>query len=136
MSWLENDVFIEFKLNAYLDAVYIPDEQARLDMYKKIAAVTTQEEASDVYDELVDRYGDIPPAASNLIEIALVKQMAGTCGFHMVKQKDDMVLLYYRENAGLPLSLLSRVIQEEKGKLMFSPETPIFSKGERSSSDA
>ncbi len=114
------EVFIEFKLDAFLDAGYIPDEKARLDMYKTIAAVDSAEDASDVYDELIDRYGNIPEPAANLIEVALVKKMAGFCGFQMVKQKDDMVLLYFRDKVTLPLSALSSLVAQEKGKLLFS----------------
>ncbi len=114
------EVFIEFKLDAFLDAAYIPDEKARLDMYKTIAAVENAEDAADVYDELIDRYGNIPEAASNLIEIALVRKLAGLCGFQMVKQKDDMILLHFRDKVTLPLSALSRLVQQEKGNLLFS----------------
>ncbi|HEY8500805.1 MAG TPA: TRCF domain-containing protein, partial [Clostridia bacterium] len=114
------EVFVEFKLDAYLEKTYIADEKARLDMYKTIAALETEEEAVDVRDELIDRYGDIPEAASNLIDIALVKNMAGKCGFDAIKQKEDMVVLYFSDKNSLPLALLNELISKEKGKLMFS----------------
>lgn len=114
------EVLIEFKLDAFLDPEYIPDEKARLDMYKTIAAVETSEDAEDVYDELIDRYGNVPEAAANLIEIALVRKMAGRCGFQVVKQKDDVVLLHFRDKMTLPLPALSRLVQQEKGNLLFS----------------
>lgn len=122
------EVFVEFKLDAYLDATYIHDEKSRLDSYKTIAALETVEDAHDIYDELIDRYGDLPEAASNLIEIAVVKRLAGQCGFHTVKQRDDTVLLYFRDNLTLPLPALSRLVQEQKGNLLFSAgKTPYLS---------
>jgi len=124
----QNEIFVEFMLDAYLDSAYIQDEQARLDMYKTISAIDTEEEAMDVRDELIDRYGDIPFEASNLIEIALVKRMAGLCGFNMVRQKDDTVMLFYSDNSLLPFTLISEIIQKNKGKLMFSAaKTPYLS---------
>ena len=81
------DVTVDIRVDAYLDSGYIPDEQARLDMYKTIAAVETDDEAMDVYDELIDRYGDVPEAASNLIKTVLVRKLAAKCGFSIVKQK-------------------------------------------------
>jgi len=114
------EVFVEFKLDAYLEKSYIADEKARLDMYKTIAALETEEEAVDVRDELIDRYGNIPEAASNLIDIALVKNMAGKCGFNMIKQREDMVVLHLADKNSLPLSVLNELISKEKGKLMFS----------------
>ncbi|NLM28569.1 MAG: transcription-repair coupling factor [Clostridiaceae bacterium] len=116
----EKEVFVEFKMDAYLEKTYIADEKARLDMYKTIAALETEEEAIDLRDELIDRYGNIPEAASNLIDIALVKNMAGECGFNMIKQKEDMVVLYFADKNNLPLALLNELISKEKGKLMFS----------------
>lgn len=122
------EVTIDIRLDAYLDSEYIPDEQARLDMYKTIAAVETEEEAMDVYDELIDRYGDVPEAASNLIETVLVRKLAAKCGFSIIKQKQDMVMLYFTDQNTLPLPLLSKIIQEYRGKLMFSAgKTPYLS---------
>ncbi len=122
------EVFIEFKLDAYVDPQYITDEKARLEMYKTIAAIDTEEEARDVYDELADRYGDIPEQTSNLVELALVKRMAGRCGFQMIKQKNEMILLYFTEDSTLPLPLLSSLMHEEKGRIMFSAgKTPYLS---------
>ncbi len=89
-------------------------------MYKTIAAVENTEDASDVYDELIDRYGNIPEPAANLIEIALVRKMAGLCGFYMVKQKEETVLLHFRDKVSLPLTALSRLVASEKGNLLFS----------------
>lgn len=116
----KKEVFIEFMLDAYLDSGYIQDEQARLDMYKTIAGIETEEDASDARDELIDRFGDLPKEAVNLIEIALVKRMAGLCGFHMIKQRGDTVIFYLAEESALSLPLLSRLIQDHKGRLMFS----------------
>jgi len=122
------EVNVDIKVHAYLDSNYIPDEQARLDMYKTIAAVETEEEAMDVYDELIDRYGDVPAEAANLIKVILVRKLAARCGFSIIKQKGDMVLLYFREQAALPLPLLSKLMQEQKGRLMFSAgKTPYLS---------
>jgi transcription-repair coupling factor (superfamily II helicase) len=122
------DVTVDIRVDAYLDSGYIPDEQARLDMYKTIAAVETDDEAMDVYDELIDRYGDVPEAASNLIKTVLVRKLAAKCGFSIVKQKGGVVLLYFREQAALPLPLLSKLIQDQKGRVMFSAgKTPYLS---------
>lgn len=124
----DDEVNVDIKLDAYLDSNYIPDERARLDMYKTISAVETEEEAMDVYDELIDRYGDVPREASNLIKIVLVRKLAAKCGFSIIKQKGDMVLLYFKDQTSLQLPLLSRLMQEQKGRIMFSAgKTPYLS---------
>jgi transcription-repair coupling factor (superfamily II helicase) len=124
----DNEIFIDITLDAYLDSEYIPDEQSRIDMYKTIAVVETQEDVSDIYDELIDRYGDIPEAASALVETVYVRKLAGKCGFNLIKQKGNMVLLYFKGKTAMPLHLLSQLMQEHKGRLMFSAgKTPYLS---------
>ena len=92
---------VEFRVPAHIDARYIPDEDQRIDMYKSIASVKDEEEAMDVMDELIDRYGDIPEETRNLIDIALIKNMALSLGFSSIKEKDDMVVLSYSDQAAM-----------------------------------
>ena len=94
-------------------------------MYKTIAALETEEEATDIRDELIDRYGNIPEAALNLIDIALVKNLAGKCGFDTIKQKDEMVILYFTDKNNLPLSLLNELIQRKRKTDVFSRKEPL-----------
>ncbi len=49
---------------------YIPDAAGRIEAYKKIAAITTRDDATDVLDELIDRYGDPPRSVQGLVDIS------------------------------------------------------------------
>ena len=53
-------------MDAYLPESYIPDAAGRIEAYKKIAAITTRDDATDVLDELIDRYGDPPRSVQGL----------------------------------------------------------------------
>ncbi len=53
---------VECDINAYIPATYIKNEYQKLDIYKRISAIETEEEYMDMQDELMDRFGDIPPA--------------------------------------------------------------------------
>ena len=111
---------VEFKVPAHIDARYIPDEDQRIDMYKSIASVESEEEAMDVMDELIDRYGDIPEETRNLIDIALIKNMALTLGFSSIKEKDDMVILNYSDQAVIDPRVIMEITRKWKGQLLFS----------------
>ena len=80
-------ISIEFKVNAYISSDYIEDEEARFDLYQKIARVETDEDALEVTDELVDRYGDVPETVQNLLKISQIRSLAERCGFSAVIQK-------------------------------------------------
>lgn len=111
---------VEFKVPAHIDARYIPDEDQRIDMYKSIASVENEDEAMDICDELIDRYGDIPEETRNLIDIALIKNMAVSLGFSSVKEKDNMVILSYAEQTAIDPKVIGEIIGKWRGRLMFS----------------
>ncbi|MBR5280013.1 MAG: transcription-repair coupling factor, partial [Clostridia bacterium] len=80
-------ISIEFKVNAYISSDYIEDEEARFDLYQKIARVETEEDAMEVTDELIDRYGDVPDTVQNLLKISRIRFLSERCGFSAVIQK-------------------------------------------------
>jgi transcription-repair coupling factor (superfamily II helicase) len=62
------------------------------------------------------------------VETVYVRKLAGKCGFNLIKQKGNMVLLYFKGKTAMPLHLLSQLMQEHKGRLMFSAgKTPYLS---------
>lgn len=66
---------------------YIADEILRLQMYKKIAMISGEEEEMDVTDELLDRFGDIPGDTINLIKISKIRSMASRSGIREISQQ-------------------------------------------------
>jgi len=89
-------------------------------MYKRIASIQDEEDVSDIQDELIDRYGDIPDEVNNLINIALIKSMASRCNFASVQQKDNSVIFQYAKGAKVNLEVLSKLMDKYKRKLMFT----------------
>jgi transcription-repair coupling factor (superfamily II helicase) len=66
---------------------YVPSSEQRMDLYRRIAAIRTEEEADDLTDELVDRFGDPPPGVNALIHVALLRGEAGRAGITDIAQK-------------------------------------------------
>ena len=63
-----------------------------MDLYRRMAAIRTQEDADDLLDEIVDRYGEPPRGVLNLIDIALLRANARAVGIQDIKQKAGDVL--------------------------------------------
>ena len=76
-------------VSAYIPQTYMPSDEERMDVYRRIAHVRTEEDADDVIDELVDRYGDIPKSVYMLIRIALLRGEAAAAGIVEITQKKD-----------------------------------------------
>ena len=76
---------VDLSVDAYIPSTYIKSEYQKLDIYKRIAAIESEEELSDMKDELVDRYGSLSTPAVNLLNIALIKSMAHKIGIIEMK---------------------------------------------------
>ena len=66
---------------------YISLPEQRMDIYRRIALIRTEEEADDLTDELIDRFGETPPGVNALIHVALLRGEAGRAGITDISQK-------------------------------------------------
>ena len=67
---------VDLKVDGYIPSEYIKNAYEKLNMYKKISVIKDEENAEDVYNELVDRFGEVPQVTANLLDIALIKAAA------------------------------------------------------------
>ncbi|MFF4412513.1 transcription-repair coupling factor [Streptosporangium sp. NPDC001559] len=74
------DVKVELPIDAHIPHDYVTSERLRLEAYKRIAAVESDEQVAAVRDELLDRYGRPPQPVENLLEVARFRIRARTAG--------------------------------------------------------
>ena len=106
---------------------YVPMPEQRMDLYRRIAGLRTEEEADDLVDELIDRYGDPPRPVNNLITVALLRAKAAQCGITELMQRGMNLNLTLGE---LDFGRVSSLCAQEKykGRLLFSAgEKPCLS---------
>ncbi|MBR5641353.1 MAG: transcription-repair coupling factor [Firmicutes bacterium] len=108
----EADTSVELGIPAFLPETYVADELTRLSMYKRIAAVTSEEEKYEVTDELLDRFGDLPRPAENLLDIALIRSMASRCGISKVALQHKKLVLLFEENNCLNPELFAALMDD------------------------
>ena len=77
-----------------------------MDLYRRIARIRTEEDADDMTDELVDRYGDPPKQVNNLISVALLRGKAAACGVTAIEQKNATLTLTLEKFDPEPVSAL------------------------------
>lgn len=115
----EYETTIEIKLNAYIPGSYIPDEIQKLDIYKKIASIKNETDYLDVQEEIEDRYGNIPVAVYNLLDIALIKAMAHDLYIILVSENNKHVTFKFKENAPLNAEKVPEILKEYGRNLKF-----------------
>ncbi|MBQ7800794.1 MAG: transcription-repair coupling factor [Oscillospiraceae bacterium] len=88
----EPDCTADLNVTANVDKNYVSRGEERMDLYRRMAAIRSQEDADDLLDEIVDRYGEPPKGVLNLIDIALLRANARKLGIKDIKQKAGDVL--------------------------------------------
>ena len=86
------DCTADLNITANVDKDYVSRGEERMDLYRRMAAIRTQEDADDLLDEIVDRYGEPPRGVLNLIDVALLRANARKLGVKDIKQKGGDVL--------------------------------------------
>ena len=118
---------VECDINAYIPASYIKNEYQKLDIYKRISAIETQEESMDMQDELMDRFGDIPASVDHLLRIAALKGQAHRAYVTevLINRQEVRLTLYGR--AKLKAEEFPQLLAEYKGQLkMTGGEEPVL----------
>jgi transcription-repair coupling factor (superfamily II helicase) len=87
----EPEMKIELPVDAHLPADYVESERLRLEMYKRLAAVTSDADIAAVRDELVDRYGEPPAPVTALLAVAAFRIEARRRGVHEVVANGSMI---------------------------------------------
>lgn len=90
------DCLIDIQIEAHIPDNYIESLAGRLDVYRKIASLRTNEDSMDLIDELIDRYGDPPKAIQGLISVALIRNMASDLTITEISQKNGIMFFYLK----------------------------------------
>jgi transcription-repair coupling factor (superfamily II helicase) len=117
----EAETQLNLGLNIRINADYIPEENQRLRMYKRVAGVETESQLSDVGAELQDRYGPPPQAVRNLLDYASLKLLCMRVGVNAIERKRDSVTFKFRQNAAVDPEQLARFVSAQRGA-QFTPD--------------
>ena len=88
----EPDCTADLNVTANVDKDYVARGEERMDLYRRMAAIRSQEDADDLLDEIIDRYGEPPKGVLNLVEIALLRANARKAGVCDIRQKSGDIL--------------------------------------------
>jgi transcription-repair coupling factor (superfamily II helicase) len=117
----EAETQLNLGLNIRIPGDYIPEENQRLRMYKRVAGVESESQLSDVAAELEDRYGAPPPAVRNLLDYASLKLLCMRVGVNAIERKRDAVTFKFRQNATVDPEQLARFVSAQRGAA-FTPD--------------
>ena len=88
---IEAECSADLTVNANIPDHYVPSPEQRMDLYRRIAAIRANEDASDLLDEMLDRYGEAPKSVLALLDVALLRAAAAKAGVSDISQKKDVL---------------------------------------------
>ena len=118
---------IDLDADAYIPPSYIVNEVQKLDIYKRIAGIENEKECDDMREELLDRFGEIPKSAENLLRIALIRSHAHRLYMPEVKGKNETIQFLMRADARIKVENIPQLLQTYEGRMQFDAKgTPAF----------
>ena len=117
----------ELSIAANLPEKYVEDAGQRVDLYRRIAAIGTENDRTDMLDEMIDRFGEPPAAAVALCDIALLRANAAEQGIIEIKQSEGRILMKWAEQY-MDLRRLAMLCgaPQFKGRLLLNAGTPPY----------
>ena len=122
------ETVVDCDIDAFIPDGYIKNEYLKLDVYKRISAIETDDEYMDMQAELIDRFGDIPKSVDNLLRVAELKAMAHRAYVTEVDINTQEIRIELYPKAKLDVTKIPALIAEYKTALRFAQggEKPVL----------
>ena len=118
---------VDMDMDAYIPSTYIKNEIQKLDIYKRIADIENEEEMMDMQEELMDRFGDMPGAVNNLLNIALLKATCHKVYITGLIHKENQVKLIMYPKAKLAVEKIPELLTKYNNSVKLIPQAnPYF----------
>lgn len=115
-----DDISIDINVSAYIDGEYISAESQKIEMYKKIASIGSEQDVLDIEDELTDRYGDLPEPVRNLLSIAHIKVLARQIGFSSITEKNESIIFQLGAGKHINIGAIGALTAKYRRQLLFN----------------
>ncbi|MCR5419836.1 MAG: transcription-repair coupling factor [Lachnospiraceae bacterium] len=123
----DNEVSVEINVDAYIPDSYIMNENQKIDIYKRIAAIDSEDEKREMQEELTDRFGDLPKSVINLLDIANMRMLSKKVYISDIKEESRSLKFVIYENAKYEPVKIAPFISKYKGVLSLkTAEKPYF----------
>ena len=113
------ETVIEIDVNGHIPVRYIEDEEQKIEIYKKISVIENRDDISDVTEEIIDRFGDIPKSVNNLIKISYIKSICKKLKIVMLRQINNVVHIEFKNGEAISPAMINGIMEKYKGKFKF-----------------
>ncbi len=116
----EMDVQIDLDISSYIPDEYIESSSQKIEIYQDIALARTEEDLSNVTDEMIDRFGPLPDEVNNLLEIARIKELCKKMYVVKISQRRESIVFHFDVN-NFKMEVTDTLIKKYRNEIRFSP---------------
>ena len=109
-------ILIDIAVDAFIPDSYISDSREKIDMYRKINSIETNDDMMDIQDEMIDRFGNMPSSVVNLVSVANIKNMARALGFGQVSLEKGIVSMRFADGMRIDIDAIAVAIKKARAK--------------------
>lgn len=118
---------IELKVDGYIPKKYIKNEEQKVEIYKRISSIMNKQDYSDVLEEIIDRFGEIPDEVTNLLKISYIKSLCSRAKIVAVSQNDQIIKLEFKSPEYITPDLINALVLSYGRRMTFDlSKTPNF----------
>ena len=110
---------LDLQIDAYIDDTYVSDPAQKVGLYQKIIALDSLEACDDLEEEFQDRFGDLPDAARNLLQIARIKVLARFLGLGSIVVRGSRFQLKFLEGLAIDAHKYAALHGKYRGKISY-----------------
>ena len=120
----QTEVLMELEYTGFIPDTYITNPQIKMEIYKKIAAITDEKEFDAVLGELDDRFGPIPDEVSSLLALAEIRIICKKLSISSIKERQGEVRVEFSQVSKLSIDKILKLIKENPGTIRLNPQLP------------
>ena len=122
----QNEVLLELEYTGFIPETYIKNLQTKMEIYKKVASISTKEEYERVYGELEDRFGPVPDEVYSLLSLAEIRVICKKLNISTLKERQGIVQIEFAKVSNISVEKVLRLIKESGGRVKLDPHKPNF----------
>ncbi len=120
----ESEVLMELEYTGYIPDTYVTVPQIKMEIYKKIASITTDAEFEAIVNELSDRFGPIPDEVSSLLALAEIRIICGKLSIKSIREKQGEVKVEFGNTSNFSIDKFMKLIKDNPGTIHLNPTMP------------
>ena len=120
----QSEVLMELEYTGFIPDSYVQNPEEKMEIYKKIAGITSRAEIDAVYGELLDRFGGVPDEVMSLLTLSEVRIIADSLFITSIKEKGGVTKIEFGKVGNINIDRLMSLIKENPGTIRLDAAHP------------